>query len=470
MELKTLRLLKLSSLFALILVGCARYHPPHVPVANHWTVTDRYIQQNDEKNLPFIAWWQGFHDLTLNHLIEQGLACNNRLNMSKGNIEAAAGELKRIRYQWIPNVDIALGYSKYPATGFPGIFAAIVPSYLMNVFYQVKQQQQAKYVLQQTKAEDDALKLAIIAEISTSYFTYLAEVERKQLIQTLATDITQLSVISRKVYKDGLSSNIDPQELDSQVNIILGELEVIDQNIVFSRDAIRYLINENPGEIKATVKFADLTNKQLIPSSLPVTVLENRPDMQVATYQLRAANVGVGLAASNLLPGMFLDFIGGVKAGDNRYRFPRKNVSFNDQIFTVPLIKMPVWGDIAKARGLDKVSYFNYIDTVQKALRDTTNALSAHDHFTNKWKQTSRAQKHLAKAYNLNERLYQRGIQTYVDTLKSKINLDRMNINLNQDKLLQLVSIVRLYQEMAGGYRADQVVTIGYEKVDRVLV
>lgn len=458
MDLKRLKLLKLSLLCSLILAGCTRNDLPHVPVSNHWTVKDRYIQHNDEKNLPFIAWWQGFHDPTLNHLIEQGLACNNRLNMSKGHIDAAAGELKRIRYQWIPNVEMAFGYSKYPGTGFPGMFAAIVPSYLMNVFYQVKQQKQAKYILQQTKAEDDALKLVIIAEISASYFTYLAEVERKQLFQTLASDITQLSVISKKVYRDGLSSEIDPQELDSQVNTILGELEVVDQNIILSRDAIRYLINENPGEIATTVKFAHLNNQQLIPGSLPVTVLDNRPDIQVATYQLRASNTGIGLAASNLLPGMFLDYISGVKAGDNRYRIPHKHISFNDQIFTAPLLKMPVWGDIAKARGLDKVSYFNYIDTVQKALRDTTNALSAHDHFTNKWKQTSRAQKHLAKAYNLNERLYRRGIQSYVGALKSKVNLDRMNINLNQDKLLKLVSMVQLYQEMAGGYRALQVI------------
>ncbi|WP_232220557.1 hypothetical protein [Legionella tunisiensis] len=65
----------------------------------------------------------------------------------------------------------------------------------------------------------------------------------------------------------------------------------------------------------------------------------------------------------------------------------------------------------------------------------------------------------MAKAYDLNSRLYQRGIQNYVETLKSKILLDKMNINLNQDKLQQLITVVKLYQELAGGYRADEPVT-----------
>lgn len=443
----------------LILEGCGyfhHYHQPNVAVNTHWTVKDRYIETTHDKNLPYLAWWRGFNDPTLNDLIERGLRCNNSLNMSKGHIDAAAGELKKVRYQWIPNLDVVLGYSKYPGTGFPGVLALIVPSYMMNVFYQIKQQRQAKYALEQVKAEDDAVKLIVISQISASYFTYLAEVERQQLLQVLANDITQLAKIARRVYKDGLSSEINPQELDSQVNMIMGELDVIDQNIIVSRNAIRYLIDENPGEIKTTVKFMDLNNHQLILGELPLTVLENRPDMQMATWRLRASNEGIGLAASNLLPSMFLDYLGGVKAGDNLYHFPHKNVFFNNQVVTAPIIRLAVLGEIAKARGLDKVSYYSYIDTLQKALRDTTNALSAHDRFTNKLQQTTHAQQHLAKAYDLNDRLYKRGIQNYVETLKSKVTLDRMNINLNQDKLLQLVTIVTLYQEMAGGYLADK--------------
>lgn len=456
------RLNNLYLLLPFILVGCMQkaYHKPDVEVINRWSVADRNLSTADEQNTPYLAWWRGFNDPTLNRLIERGLRYNNRLNMSRGHIEAAEGELKKVRYQWIPTTDIMFGYSRNPATGFPGILGVIIPSYVLNIVHQIKEQKKARYTLAQIKAEDDALKLTIIAQLTASYFTYQAEMERKQLLKVLATDLLQLADISQKVYKGGLTSDIEQQELFAQSRVIRGEQEVIEKNIIVSRNAIRYLINLNPGEIITTVKFSNLNNNQFIPGSLPLTVLENRPDLQMAENRLRASNEGIGLAASNLLPTITLDLIGGKAAGDSRYIWPHQNVYFNDQLLRTPILKMSVLGDIATAKGLDKVSYFNYIDTLQKALRDTTNALSANERFTNKLKKTQEAQSYLAKSYELNRRLYKRGIQNYVDMLKTKIILDRININLNEDKLLQLLTIVTLYQELAGGYRADEPIPV----------
>lgn len=444
----------------LILSGCSFFNPPdrrpQVPVLNKWSVKDRHIVNTNKRNIPYMAWWRGFNDPVLNRLIEKGLITNNSLNMSRGRIDAALGELKRVSFQWIPTLDVLFGYSKNPARNFPGMLALLVPNYTMNILHQIKEQKQAKFKLAQIRAEDDAVKLMVISQIAASYFTYQAEVEREQLFETLSEDLTRYAKISQSAYSGGIGTDINPVEILSDANTIRGDVEIIKRNVVISRNAIRYLINENPGDIKTTLKFIDLNNNQLVPGSLPLTVLGNRPDMQIAENRLRATNQGIGMAASNLLPTIQLDMFGGAAAGRSRYILPREPITFNDQLVDVPLFKMTVLGEVAKARGLNKVSYFNYIDTLQKALRDTTNALSSHDRFTNKLKQTIKAQQNLAKAYNLNYRLYERGIQNYFDTLKSKIALDRININLNQDKLQQLLTIVSLYQELAGGYRADE--------------
>jgi NodT family efflux transporter outer membrane factor (OMF) lipoprotein len=446
-----------------VFLGCAYntdYHKPDVPVTNQWSVPDRAIESNNESNLPYLAWWQGFNDPLLNQLIESGLANNNSLNMSRGHIEAAEGELKKVQFQWIPDINVLLGYSNNPATGFPGLLAVLAPSYTLNVFSQIKQQKKANYELAAAKAEDDAVKLTIISQITASYFTYEAEIERRNLLQQLAADLTHQAEIASKVYRSGLSADINVEELSAQVNLIRGEQQVIEQNIVVSRNALQYLINHNPGKLTPAKNFSELNNKQLIPGSLPLTVLENRPDMQLAENQLRASNEGIGLAASQLLPTIQLDFTGGPVAGNNSYNFPTpittNVVDFNDELLKIPVFKMSAFGEIAKARGLDKVSYYNYVDTLQKALRDTTNALSANQRLSAKLAQTESATTHMAKAYELNQRLYQKGIQSYLATLNSKIAWDRIQINLNQDKLQQLLTIVNLYQEVAGGYKSDE--------------
>ncbi|KTD76507.1 TolC family protein [Legionella waltersii] len=449
------QLVKLCLLTGL-LTGCLyekHFNPPKTPVRNQWTVSDKHIQQIDAQETPYLAWWRDFNDPTLNRLIEQGVQNNTSLNMSRGHIEEAEGELKKIRYQWIPTLDMVTGYSRNPATGFPGVLAVLIPNYTMNFFHQMKEHKRAKYTLAQVKAEDDALKLTIISQLSAAYFVYLAELERKKLLDRLEQDLVLYAKIADKVYKGGLSSEIEQQELFSEASVIQGELEVAERNIVISRNAVRYLLNQNPGEVKTEAHFLRLKNHKIIPGSLPLTVLKNRPDLQMAENELRASFEGIGLAASELLPTIQLDLIGGQAAGDSRYAWPRQKVYFNDQLFKMPLIKMSALGEIGKAKGLNKVSYYHYVDVLQKALRDTTNALADHDRYTNKLARTIKAQQHLAKAYILNYRLYKSGLQSYVSILNSKIALDKINIQLNQDKLQQLLSVVRLYQELAGGYK-----------------
>ena len=449
---------RLLRLLPFLLSGCmsSNFHPPAIPINKQWTVQNHSIGQSDEHNLPYIAWWQDFKDPTLNQLISAGISNNNTLNVSKGHVEAAEGELKKVRLQWIPDIDFLLGYSNNPATGFPGFLSLFTPSYTLNLFHQIKEQKRAGYELAATKAEDDAIKLTVISQIAASYFTYLAELEHHQLLQTLGNDLTKQAKIAERIHADGLSSDIEPQALYSQVNLIRGEQELVAQNIVVSSNALRYLINQNPGTIKTKQQFNELNNRHRIISALPMTVLENRPDLQMAEKQLRAANEGIGLAASILLPTVHLDLIMGPVAGNSQYKLPHTMVYFNDQIMKIPALKLSVLGDIAKARGLNKASYYNYLETLQRALRDTTNALSANERLSNKLAQTQKAKQRLAKAYYLNNLLYQKGIQSYLDTIKSKIALDKSNIDLNQDKLKQLITVVTLYQELAGGYKQDE--------------
>jgi NodT family efflux transporter outer membrane factor (OMF) lipoprotein len=451
----------LLGILPIVLYACSYnsgYDNPQVSVHKTWTVPQNSVEIT-ESNLAYMQWWLGFNDPLLNKLIESGLANNNTLNMSRGHVEAAEGELKKVQLQWIPDISMLLGYSNNPATGFPGLLAVLAPSYTMNFFRQFKEQKRANYELDIAKAEDDAVKLDVITQISAAYFTYLAEVDRKQLLQILADDISHIADISESIYLGGLSTNINLSEMRAQVHVIHGEQETIEQNIVVTRNALRYLINQNPGDIEIVTPFNQLNNSQLIPGQLPMTVLENRPDMQMAKFRLKASNEGIGIAASALLPTLQLDFIGGPVAGNNKYNFPSplmtNAVDFNDQLLQVPILRASALGDIDKAKGLDKISYYHYIETLQNALKETTNALSANYRLTKRYNQTESAQRQLTKAYNLNDRLYKRGIQSNLELLRSKVPLDRVSISLNQDKLQQLLTVVNLYHELAGGYKVE---------------
>ena len=108
-----------------------------VEVPKTWHASDdRYTNtQEDLVNLP---WWQQFDDPTLNELVDKALLYNNDIQMAMANVEAAEGELKRVKLHWIPEVDAIGGYSSWPDSGFPGVVVAVVPRFSLIFLNKLK--------------------------------------------------------------------------------------------------------------------------------------------------------------------------------------------------------------------------------------------------------------------------------------------------------------------------------------------
>lgn len=443
-------------IITLTLASCGYYSKYNPDEGNFnkpesWNSKDR-MYLNGESNLPYIAWWQKFNDPTLNQLIESGLVNNNSIRISMANVEAAQGQLKQVEFNWIPSVSTNIGYSSFPDLGLPGVLFAVIPTYTMNFFTQIKQQKQAQYQLKSTQADDDGVRLAVIGLITNSYFTLSSQTEQLQLFDQLGADLTELVTISNSVYSGGLSPEMNLEQAKSDIKLIEAEKRVVAQNIIISQNSLHYLLNENPASLKLSRSFSQLDPNQIIIGNLPLTVIENRPDMVKATNDLKAANEGIGIAFSNLLPSIQLSAARGeIATVPNGYDYGQP-IWFNQALLQIPVFNASVYGQLDTAKGLNKASYYSYTETLRKVLRDVNNSMSAHDLYTKRAEDTISAKDHIKKAYDLNTTLYKRGIISYSDLLRDKIQLDRIMIQVNRARAEQFVTIVNLYQDLAGGY------------------
>ncbi len=454
-------MIKQSSLIgiSLLLASCAyfaNHNPPDTSsVPSSWNNQDK-LYSVSESSLPYLAWWEKFNDPILNQLIESGLAHNNTLRASMANVEAAQGELKRVELNWIPSLSTNVGYSSFPDLGFPGVLFAVIPTYTINLFSQVKEQKRAKYELEAAKAEDDGVRLAVIGQISNSYFTLISQTEQLKLFKQLDSDLGEVVEIANSMYKGGLTPETDVDNAKSELKLIKAQELVIQQNIVASQNALRYLINENPSKIKLTRQFSDLDGNQIIIGNLPLTVIENRPDMVRATYELKASNEGIGIAFSNLMPTIQLSAARGeIGTVANGYDYGQP-IYFNQALLEIPIFNASVYGQLDKAKGLNKASYYRYTDTLRKVLLEVNNDLSAHDLYSKRYATTVEAKNDTQKAYARNNSLYKKNIISYMQLLQSKIKLDNLEILVNKSKAEQFVTIVNLYQDLAGGYNHDK--------------
>ena len=436
----------------MILAGCHKSEPvvPKLSAPDKWQAKTKIVKTKD--NLACIPWWKSFKDLDLNWLIHKGLTQNNELSMSLAHVEAAKGELKRVELSWLPNIDSLLGYSSFPTPGFPGVIAVGIPTYTLNLLKQAKENKKAKYLVEASENEHAALRLAVIHQIASNYFSYQAQLDKIYLLSEIERELKSKVAIYRATYNGGITNNIDLVDVKAKLAIIRSEIMVLQQNIVVYQNNIRYLMNENPKPLGLKNKYPSLITTRAPVGGLPLTVLENRPDLKQAENELRAQHQEVGMAISNFLPTMQLSMARG-KIGEveNSYKL-RTNVYFNQYWLQTPLLNLSFFGDVAKAKGHKKAAFYKFIDTYRKVLREVDTDLSAYDNYGLRLSKTITAKNDIKRDYQLSRNLYNKGIISYLDLLEKQIKYNEMRVMVNEHKLDQLLTIVNLYQDMALGY------------------
>jgi|GEM_PF-862628 len=449
-----LNVLKVSYILAtLTLVSCAWLEDPTTPSVE---LPQKFNSANDQyqniESLPYLSWWQQFNDPQLNKLLESGLTSNLDVKVAISNLEMAEGQLKQVQLSWIPFVNIYAGYTSNPALGNVGTLYGIWPQYTINIFKLYKQQQQAKYNVTASQAMVDGVRLTLIGQITASYFTLISQQEQLRLLNNLDQDMQELILLTKKELKIGLQDSIDVTQLLSDEKLIKAQINLIQQNLIYSQNSLRYLLNQNPGIINSTNNFDKLDFSKFKPGSLPVTVLQNRPDLIIAENMVKASHEGVGVAYGNLFPNIQLDSFAGAGSLNGTVANPNQYVSMNDAYLNWG-INPSTFGQIEAQKGAYQANVYRYIQTVRRILKEVDDSYAANKNTSENFINTQASWQDLYKKYQLQQGLYKAGIMSYPKLLENKLNVDKLALVVNQSKLQQALTLVNLYQNLAGGYK-----------------
>lgn len=397
-------------------------------------------------NLPSFAWWQQFHDEELDRLMELGLHRNLDVQVAVGNLQQARGELLQVKLGWIPTIRLLAGYSTNPAFGIPGSFYGIWPYYALNIMKLYNQGKQATYNVQYYRAAIDGVRLAVIGQIAAAYFTLMSQREQERLLKQFNEDLQALITLSEQEIKIGLENEIVLAQLQSDERLIAAQIEPIRHNIVFSENALRFLINENPGRINDKNNFVTLDFTHFKPGSIPVSVLNNRPDMKMSVAALKVARVSEAVAWSDFFPAVQLDqFMGQVHLPHTRF------AKMADAYVDWELIPSSL-GKVAASKGMQQAKLAGLYKTIRQILREVDNDYSANKRMNAQFSAYARAEADYRHKYKLQKNLLRTGLISYKELLQSKIYLDSLALKTNQAKLELAMSLVALYQDLAGGY------------------
>lgn len=474
----------LVSLLGTVLASCGlmgpSYEKPNVATPTTWQSQDQ-LSQIESTNLTQLAWWRQFNDPKLNQLIESALINNNTLQVAMGNVLQAQAVLHKVNMGWVPTVSLGAGgmagqsfnpsftnLSPYPLLNnvnpttqdFNGYGVGVIPSYTLNVFSQVKQGEIAKLNVALQKQATNAVRLGVISQVASCYFTLLGLQKQLVLQQQILADAREMRHYTQVQYDNGSVSDFNLDGLDQYIAGLVGNIPEIKTNITQTENALQVLTNNNPGKIITQNNFDNIKPDGIVPVNLPSSVLKQRPDIMAAEYQLQVSNGNIGAVTAMFFPSISLTGMLGQGSMELTNLFSAGGDFWASQLaVALPVLNLGLYAEVDKAKASYYSAYYNYVQSIRTAFSQVDNSLSSHDSLKQKSVQQMVS---LSKAQNLYataQKQYRQGTVSYANTLGLKLNIDYAEASANQVKIQQMNSLVTLYQALGGGYQVESQLT-----------
>ncbi|MBA4696759.1 MAG: TolC family protein [Legionella sp.] len=433
---------------------------------------------NATKDFRCMAWWRRFQDPVLNHLITQALACNNDLKRAEYLILQAQAQLLSARALWLPTFDGSLnGFTggtwdthlkpEGPLANTPlfpggrnfrfrGYDAGFLPGYSINILNNLSQTDYANANLEIQLARAQSTRLSIISQMSGAYWTLLSQRAQLHWEKALVQDLKKLRHLENIRFQRGASDLDRVTRLNQDLASEVAKIPHLQAAAEKTENAMQVLLNQNPAAIKTNADLMRVNPSRLIPTYLPAEVLKNRPDMMIAFSSIKSASAELGIAYSAFFPTINMTTLVGSSSFALSHLLKVTAGLWIARISgATKLFNLSAYANIKSAKAFEQASYYDYMQTLRAALADVDSSLTNAQQSKKAYEDTYQGYLAAKRSYQLVHSRFKAGAKDYRDVVNAKINIDRYQLTLIQEKAQWLDSLVQVYTSVGGGYLAD---------------
>jgi len=404
--------------------------------------------------------WDGvFQDQALQALIKEALVNNYDMQIAAARILQARAIVGVTRANQLPNLYGSAGVDYFRnrlAPNGPTIDSVgIQLNYIADFWGKYRRATEAaRAQLLATTYGRSVVQTALISEIAIAYFQLCQFDYRLDFSQQAVTADKDILRINTLKYKGGESAITDVY----QANLLVqqAEAEVINdqQFIAQTENQISILLGRNPGPIPRGRLLNDQPHLVTVPTGLPSTLLERRPDVRQREATLMSANANVGVAKAAFFPQISLTGQFGAQS--------TALTSFLQGPATVwalggeALQPLYAGGAIRSAYNLAWAqrteAELSYKQTVQIAFGDVSNSLVGYNQsrlFRMKIEDQTNTYKETARLANVR---FTNGSTSFLEVLVTQQQYFISQLALAQAWNAELQNYVQLYQALGGGW------------------
>lgn len=450
------------------------YRQPDLPVSSTFEGPD-VTESGGDRLATEIGWKSFFGDPQLKYLIAVALERNRDLAASVARIEQAQALYRIQNAARLPQVNASASATRSrtplasiePELGDTNASVlfnqynvqAAVTSFELDFWGRVANTAEAarRSYLATVEAQR-AFRLSLISNVAATYYAIRAGEEGIELAERTVASREYARDIARLRVDAGVTSSVDYDQAAILVTQAETQLADLRRTTGEQRNRLMILVGGPLDEpLPVARPIEDSGQFGTLDAGLPSALLVNRPDIQQAEQQLRAANANIGAARADFFPRIALTGNYGYVSPELSDLFVPGKVAWSIGSF----VSLPIFdggqrrAQLGFARAQRDELVANYQRTVQTAFSEVSDALIGRQRYEEQIAAQERAvaaQKQLAETAELR---YENGISIYLEVVDAQRTLFAAEQQLIVLRATALQNGVSLYVALGGGRDAS---------------
>lgn len=422
------------------------------------------------------AWWEVFKDQELNQLM-------NKLNVQNETIKGAIAQyyqacalIAQAQAAYFPTATAAVSVTpqKQSSLSSPNTNVASTSTLFVRAPYtdhnvtleatwapdlwgSVRRSVEASVAgAQASKDEIAAVRLLSQASLAQYYFQLRGLDNNQSVLDKTVKTYKKILEITLNQYKVGTASRA--QILQIQSLLEQAEVLALDNGILRAQyeHAIAVLMGEPPANFSVVPRSYTAT-MPIIPTQLPSSLLERRPDIAQAERLVAQANAEIGVAISAYFPVLTLTGMDGWDSINLAKWFtaPAHFWSLGSQLLETVFDGGLRGAKVAQARAVYDQTVAQYRQTVLSAFQNVEDNLAGWRILEKEHSKQNEAVKTAQHSLKIVINEYNAGTAQLSDILNSEITLYGVEQNAYTIAYRQSVAVVSLIQALGGGWKND---------------
>jgi NodT family efflux transporter outer membrane factor (OMF) lipoprotein len=453
----------------LLLGACSLAPPlktPVVPTGDAYKELGPWTPAQPADRLPRDSWWTLYDNQELDELEKQLIAGNPTLAAALADYAQAKALTDQARAGLFPTLGVNASTERARESVHAPLISNATPryyddntlggsvSYELDLWGQIRNEVAAAKANAAASAADlENARLSLIAQLVNDY-VQLRSLDRdsKILVETVEA-YTRALVLTEQRHGAGIAPGLDVSQAQTQLDAARAQAAQTLAERALMEHAIAALLGVSASTFSIKPQIVDLALPP-IPSGVPATLLQRRPDIAAAQRRMMAANANIGVARAAYFPTITLGATGGFQSTgySNWLSAPSSFWAIGPNALLSVFDGGLRRAQVAQARAEFDASAANYRSTVVTAFQQVEDSLATLNHYHDASAEEKAAVDAAQRTLNFAMALYKQGATDYLTVVTSQTALLQTQLQALNFDTLQLSASVNLILALGGGW------------------